>query len=133
MSVAALSLPVLWRSCLSSRKHILLMWLLFLPLQGYYPRNGGRFQGLVCVEDAQKESLHYMFWWCTLHRCRCSKLTWKWRGVLAIMGKPHKSVGWFKAVKKAFRSPSKEKADNKDETAKVMHSFWWLCTTWSNL
>jgi hypothetical protein len=37
---------------------------------------------------------------------------------LAIMGKPHKSVGWFKAVKKAFRSPSKEKADNKDDTAK---------------
>lgn len=34
------------------------------------------------------------------------------------MGKPHKSVGWFKAVKKAFRSPSKEKADNKDDTAK---------------
>jgi hypothetical protein len=37
---------------------------------------------------------------------------------LAIMGKPHKSVGWFKAVKKAFRSPSKEKTDNKDDTAK---------------
>ncbi len=42
---------------------------------------------------------------------------------MAIMGKPHKSVGWFKAVKKAFRSPSKEKTDNKDDTAKVMHSF----------
>ncbi|KAH9537264.1 hypothetical protein CY35_16G042200 [Sphagnum magellanicum] len=38
------------------------------------------------------------------------------------MGKPHKSVGWFKAVKKAFRSPSKEKADNKDETAKKINA-----------
>jgi hypothetical protein len=41
---------------------------------------------------------------------------------LTIMGKPHKSVGWFKAVKKAFRSPSKEKADNKDETAKKINA-----------
>ncbi|CAN5962694.1 unnamed protein product, partial [Sphagnum jensenii] len=36
------------------------------------------------------------------------------------MGKPNKTTAWFQAVKKAFRSPSKEKSDNKDsDTVKV--------------
>jgi len=39
------------------------------------------------------------------------------------MGKPNKTTAWFQAVKKAFRSPSKEKSDNKDsDTVKKIHT-----------
>ncbi|CAK9867715.1 unnamed protein product [Sphagnum jensenii] len=39
------------------------------------------------------------------------------------MGKPNKTTAWFQAVKKAFRSPSKEKSDNKDsDMVKKIHT-----------
>jgi hypothetical protein len=48
------------------------------------------------------------------------------------MGKPNKTKTWFQVVKKAFRSPSKEKFDNKDsDMLKInipMHYYADFCT-----
>jgi hypothetical protein len=48
------------------------------------------------------------------------------------MGKPNKTMRWFQVVKKVFRSPSKEKFDNKDSNmlkiSSPMHYYVDFCT-----